>query len=219
MSAIKGHDNKKNWMGEVQGYVRKRRSIEFSFSADGAALLVIDMQRYFTDPSSHAYFPQVERIVGNVQQIMDAFRTRGLPVLYTRHAVAKGEDPGMMGRWWGDILALDDPFSAIDERFAPLATETVVRKTRYSAFIGTGFQRILEDLKVTRLVIVGVMTHLCCESTARDAFMHDRQVFFMVDATATNDDALHLGSLRALADGFAILTTTQEVMSWLQPER
>ena len=60
------------------------------------------------------------------------------------------------------------------------------------------------------------MTHLCCESTARDAFMHDHEVLFVVDATATDDEELHLGSLRALADGFAVLATTREVMGWMR---
>jgi len=66
------------------------------------------------------------------------------------------------------------------------------------------------------VVITGVMTHLCCESTARDAFMRDLEVFFVIDATATDQEDLHMGSLRALADGFAIMVTTKEVLGWMK---
>ena len=57
------------------------------------------------------------------------------------------------------------------------------------------------------------MTHLCCETTARDAFMRGYQVFFLMDATATYTEALHFGSLRSITHGFGICTTTERIMS------
>lgn len=202
-------------ISEVRRFVRDRRAADHPFRTDGSALLVIDMQRYFIDPRSHAYFPQVEAIVGNVQKVIEQFRAKGLPIFFTAHALEKGENPGGMGRWWGDVLTVDDPLAAIDERLRPLTTETVIRKTHYSAFVGTNLDGLLKRSNITRLVIVGIMTHLCCESTARDAFMRDYEVFFVVDATATKHEELHVGSLRALADGFSILATTEEVCRWI----
>lgn len=219
MNALEGLNRSKDWMSQVQKFVHGHRVIEHPFSTEGAALLVVDMQRYFTDPSSHASFPGADAIVGNIQLILAAFRTLGLPVIFTRHALVRGENAGTMGSWWGEVLTTDNPLSIIDERLRPLTTETVVRKTRYSAFVGTDLEGILDGSNITRLVIVGVMTHLCCESTARDAFMRDREVFFIVDATASKDEELHLGSLKALADGFAILATTEEVRKWMKWDR
>ncbi len=216
MTAPQDLNASKDWIGQVQKYVHRHRMVDHPFSTDGAALLVIDMQRYFTDPSSHASFPEADAIVVNIQLILAAFRQRGLPVIFTRHALARGEEPGRMSDWWGENITVENPLSAIDERLRPLASEEVVRKTRYSAFVGTELESILGGLGATRLVIVGVMTHLCCESTARDAFMRDHEVFFIVDATATSDEELHLGSLRALADGFALLATTREVLGWME---
>ena len=186
MTAIE-HRNGPKWMDQVHRFIRQDRSAEHPFSTEGTALLVIDMQRYFIDPSSHASFPEAEAVVGNVRSVLDAFRARGLPVIFTRHALARGENAGTMGSWWGDVLNFGRSLSAIDDRVCPMATENVVRKTRYSAFVGTDLENILHALNITRLVIVGVMTHLCCESTARDAFMRDLEVFFVVDATATDD--------------------------------
>lgn len=205
----------RDYLRQVQPYVRRHRSINHPFSVNGACLLIIDMQRFFIDPLSHASFPGAEGIVGNVQSLLMAFRSHGLPVIFTRHGLLSDEPPGIMGSWWGDVLRIEDPFSSIDDRLRPLAEERIVRKTRYSAFAGTDLEEILKELGVTRLVITGVITHLCCESTARDAFMRDYEVFFIVDSTAADDEELHIGSLRALVDGFAILATTKEVMGWL----
>jgi bifunctional isochorismate lyase/aryl carrier protein len=200
---------------EIQQHARRRRSPAHPFLVEGSCLMVIDMQRFFMDPRSHASFPGAEGICDNVLSILGAFRSRGLPVVFTKHALLSDECPGMMGEWWGDVLRAEDPLSAIDDRLRPLVGEKVVRKTRYSAFMGTELEAVLEGLNATRLVITGVQTHLCCESTAREAFMRDYEVFFVVDATAANDADLHLGSLRALATGFATLSTTEEMIKWL----
>lgn len=216
VTVIEEKNRPKNWIGQVQRFVKQRRLTEHPFSAKGTALLVIDMQRYFTDPSSHASFSQADEIVENIQQLLAAFRSCRLPLIFTRHALLSAKEAGLMRSWWGDVLMEGDPFSVIDDRLRPMVGEKVVRKTRYSAFVETDLDAVLKDLGISRVVIVGVMTHLCCESTARDAFMRDYEVFFVVDATATDDEELHLGSLRALADGFAILSTTDEVLKWME---
>jgi len=66
------------------------------------------------------------------------------------------------------------------------------------------------------VLITGVMTHLCCETTAREAFVRDFKVFFAIDGTATKSDDLHVASLKTLTDGFAIPVTTEEVLGWLR---
>ena len=62
------------------------------------------------------------------------------------------------------------------------------------------------------------MTHLCCETTARDAFMRDYDVYFIVDATATETESLHISSLRTLTDGFTIPMKTSEILKEFNPD-
>jgi bifunctional isochorismate lyase/aryl carrier protein len=69
---------------------------------------------------------------------------------------------------------------------------------------------------ISSIVITGVMTHLCCESTARDAFMKDLDVFLVVDGTASKTEDLHISSIKTLTDGFAMPVTTSEVVRWLK---
>ncbi len=91
----------------------------------------------------------------------------------------------------------------------------MLRKTRYSAFHGTGLEESLRELGVERVVIAGVMTHLCVESTAREAFIRDFEVVLATDASASASEELHLGSLRALGHGFAFLARTGELLDQL----
>jgi len=71
-------------------------------------------------------------------------------------------------------------------------------------------------MKIEDLVISGVMTNMCCESTTRDAYYRDFRVHFLADATGTVTEAMHRASLLNLSFGFARVTTTEQIISELQ---
>ena len=175
------------------------------------ALLVIDMQKYFVDPEGAAFLPSAQAILGNVQRLVQAFRAAKRPVIYTRHVHhPDGLDAGIMARWWGDTIVEGTPDSEICHALVPLENEKVVTKHRYSAFYNTDLETILRVLKIEDLALCGVMTNLCCESTARDAFYRDFRVFFHADATGTDTEEMHLASLLNLSFGFSFVTTTDK---------
>ena len=62
------------------------------------------------------------------------------------------------------------------------------------------------------LVIGGVMTHLCCETTARSGFVKGYQIFFPVDTTATYNPNFHTATLRNLSHGFSVITTSEKLI-------
>jgi isochorismate hydrolase len=188
---------------------------KITFKPETSALLVIDMQQYFCNPSSHAYFKDSKTIIPNIFQLVTTYRQHSLPVLFTRYALLRAETPGAMGRWWKDVLYDDDTMSSIINELHPLSSEFVIRKTQYSAFFETNLDTILKNHHVTTLVITGVLTHLCCETTARDAFMRNYDIFFIKDATASDTKMLHSASLATLSDGFAIMSATKEVCAWI----
>ncbi len=195
---------------------RKRNIV---FTTKSSALLVIDMQEYFCNPLSHAYFKQASGLVPNIQKLITVYRRKSLPVIFTRYALLRTEPKGSMGRWWNDVLYDDDAMAPLIESLHPLPKEPVIRKTQYSAFFQTNLESILQNNHVTSLVITGVLTHLCCETTARDAFMRGYDVFFITDATASDLKRFHTASLETLSDGFAILTTTRELCAWVNKNR
>jgi isochorismate hydrolase len=175
------------------------------------ALLVIDLQNYFVDESSHAHIPSVNAIIPRVVKLQNRCLQNGIKVIQTRHGNTK-ENAGMMAKWWdGDLLELENPESEIIAEIAnPEAT--VITKTQYDAFYNSELDGVLKTGGIEQLIITGVMTHLCCETTARVAFTRGYEVFFGVDTTATYNRKFHLGSLINLAHGFAVPMLVDELM-------
>ncbi len=174
------------------------------------ALVVVDLQEFFVDPSSHAFLPLSPHIERNIRLLVDAYRRRGLPIIFTRHAHGAESTLGSMGRWWGDPLMASSPLSKL--RLEPAEGEVVVVKERYDAFHNTSLEEELEDRGVKELVFTGVMTDLCVETTARSAFVRDYDVMVVMDATTTQSEELHISSLITLAHGFAIIRRTDEIL-------
>lgn len=215
MSPRVGEERSGGCRALVRPYLSDSKRARMKFQIEKSALLVTDMQRYFLDEKSHAFIPSASTIARNIEELVVAFRKVSRPVIFTRHALLEGEDPGAMGRWWGDVLRVGDPLSEIPKDLAPLAGEVVIRKTQYSAFAGTELEKELRRLRISQLVITGVQTHLCCESTARDAFTKGFDVYVVEDATGSKTDELHVAALKTLAHGFAVPVTTREVVQWL----
>lgn len=207
-------ESKQTKKKEIYNHYRKT-----VFRPQTSALFVIDMQQYFCNPSSHAYFKDSTKIIPNIYQLITLYRKLSLPVFFTRYALLRTESPGAMGRWWRDVLYDDNNLSNIIDALHPLPHELVIRKTQYSAFFETDLNQMLQKLQVTNILITGVLTHLCCETTARDAFMRDYDVFFITDATSSDTLTLHTASLATLSDGFATLTTTNEVCTWIKENK
>jgi isochorismate hydrolase len=176
-----------------------------------AALLVLDMQEYFLNPESHAFIPSAEAILPNLQALIAAFRRHARPVIFTRHLNTPA-DAGAMSRWWSELIRRENPLSALTPRLDP-AGDRVLLKTQYDAFLHTGLEAELRQQGVTQVVITGVMTHLCCETTARAAFTRGFDVFFMADATATYNAAFHRAALLTLSHGFAVPLLTPQVLA------
>ena len=176
-----------------------------------SALLVVDMQKFFLDPASPTYTCGGLAILPNVKKLIDAFRAAGRPVIYTCHVHHPGLlDAGIMGWWWEGMCLEGSPESEVHDDIAPLPGEKIVFKHRYSAFYNTDLETILRVLKVEDVVITGIMTNLCCESTARDAYFRDYRVFFPADGTGSVTEEMHLASLLNLAFGFAYVNETAD---------
>ncbi|MDZ7797621.1 MAG: isochorismatase family cysteine hydrolase [Candidatus Marinimicrobia bacterium] len=101
--------------------------------------------------------------------------------------------------------------SEIHPQLKPLPDEKVVCKHRYSSFYNTDLETVLRCMRIEDLVISGIMTNMCCESTARDAYYRDYRVFFPADATGSINEDMHLASLLNLAFGFAYVNSAAEI--------
>jgi isochorismate hydrolase len=173
-----------------------------------SALLVVDVQRYFDTLTTP--------ILANVRRLIDVSHAQGVQVVFTRHGHREpAKDGGMLSEWWGDLIPYGAPEWHLSDRIRPSDRDWIIDKNRYSAFHGTDLDARLGRSDIRDLIIAGVMTNCCCETTARDAFVRDYRVFFVADATATVNDELHLASLKNLAFAFAYIADTDGVCQWI----
>ena len=206
----------REWLKKIEAFNRHKMEL----NAEKSALLVIDMQDFFLDESSPTFTCGGLAILPKLQGLITAFRESGRPVIYTRHVHnPQLNDAGIMGWWWEGMCLEGSPESEVHKTIAPLATEKVIFKHRYSAFYNTDLETVLRCLKIEDLVICGIMSNLCCESTARDAYFRDYRVFFPADGTGSINEEMHLASLLNLAFGFACVTACNEITRYLKRER
>lgn len=182
--------------------------------ADQSALLVLDMQRFFLDPVSHAYIPSAGAIIPGIQALVAAYSRRSRPVLFTRHLNTE-QNAAMMSQWWRDIITERSDLSEITDAL-DTSRGAVLVKSQYDAFYGTPLDDMLRQEGVRQLLICGVMTHLCCETTARSAFVRGYEVFFTVDGTATYNQDFHKSSLINLSHGFATPLLVMDAVNSLE---
>lgn len=160
----------------------------FELHLEACALLIIDMQRDFLEPGGFGEalgndVSQLRRTIEPNQRLLQAWRRRGLPVLHTREghrpdlsdlphakrvrgrgAVQIG-DPGPMGR----ILVRGEPGHDIIPELSPLPGEPVVDKPGKGAFHATDLHAILLSRGIRQLVVTGVTTEVCVNTTVREA--------------------------------------------------
>ncbi|MCU0482818.1 MAG: cysteine hydrolase [Chloroflexi bacterium] len=200
------------WLERIQPYNTHQMRLDVARSA----LLVIDMQVFFLDEASPSFTSGGLAIIPRLKRLVEAFRRAGRPVIYTRHVHhPSGRDAGLMGWWWEGMCLEGSPASEIHAELAPAPGEKVILKHRYSAFYNTDLETVLRGLRVDDLVITGVMTNMCCESTARDAYTRDYRVFLPADGTGSISAEMQVASLMNLALGFALVTTTAEIEAQL----
>ncbi len=179
------------------------------FVGEQSALLIIDMQDYFLNESSHAFVPSGRKALSNILLLVDCFKKKKRPIFLTYFAVKDGENDSIR-RWWQDTVSEGTPESRITP---PLHDAGItIRKSTYDAFHQTPLLGLLQKQDIHDVLITGVLTNLCCETTARQAFVHNFNVFFVMDATATYTKPMHEATLKNLGYGFASLVTTKDVI-------
>lgn len=180
-----------------------------------SALLVIDMQNGFCHargsinrtglPSS-----RLAPAIGPCAAVISAARSAAVPVIYTRYVFrADGSDVGFMGEELIPALKsektlLEDTWDieVVDE-LQPQDGDLVIDKNRPSAFLGTTLDDDLRDRGIRNVVVCGVTTNCCVETTVRDASQRDYRTFLVDDACAEFDDRRHAVALESMGMLFA----------------
>jgi len=188
------------------------------------AVLVIDMQVDFASPDGvlGAFIDMgvVQPALAAAETLVAQARAAGVPVVF----VGLSTTPETDSAAWNERLRRRGGDPDVDAALCragqvgsefygpkPAPGELVVHKTRYSGFVGTDLDMQLTKMGVDTLVVAGLTTECCVDSTVRDAFDLDYHVFVAADACAAYEADIHAASLKVMELNSAILTDTAAI--------
>jgi ureidoacrylate peracid hydrolase len=193
------------------------------FRPDKTALVVVDVQNDFCAPGG--WFDRVghpldmvHRAVDRIEALIPEARAAGVTPVFIR---ATYDEPfvsdAMRARHARADYPLDvcisDQWGSEFFQIGPEPGDLVVTKHRYSAFINTDLPLLLRSRGITSLILCGVATNVCVESTARDAFMLDYHVMVLSDCSGTYDQSLHDATMENIRRSFGVVATSDEVIA------
>jgi ureidoacrylate peracid hydrolase len=190
-----------------------------------AALLLVDCQVDFAAPGGQMArqgydVSPAQAALRNAALLADAARKAGVPCLFARLVTRASDETPVLREWKSrrghdedSLLCREGSKGAEFVGVTPLPGEAVFSKSRYNAFAGTGLDAHLKTLKRDTLVIAGLTTECCVDSTARDAFERDYHVFIASDAVAAYEPDLHQGALKALELNCAMPVSSADIRS------
>jgi ureidoacrylate peracid hydrolase len=199
---------------------------EFQVEAQKIALLNVDLQNIFVQGSPIAA-PEGLAVVARANRLSAACRRLGVPVIHTLHVTRPdGSNVGVLGDIIppvkGGLIARGSPPAQLHANLQVEPGDIVLEKPRYGAFHGTDLELILRSRGIDSVIITGIATNVCADTTAREACVRDFRVFFMSDGTATNDMLgvphadLQRATLAVLAFGFAQVLSVDEMIRKLE---
>jgi nicotinamidase-related amidase len=206
-------------------------ALPFAFDLDlaHAALLIIDMQRDFVEPGGFGAslgndVTRLQAIVPTCATVLAAWRAAGGWVVHTREGHApdlhdcppakrlRGNpslrigDAGPMGR----ILVIGEPGHAIVPALAPIPGELVIDKPGKGAFHATPLQAALQQRGITQLLIMGVTTEVCVQTTMREANDRGYECLLVADGTESYFPEFKAATL-------AMITAQGGIVGWVAP--
>lgn len=166
-----------------------------------SALILIDIQNiYFTEGGYKLSNP--EKAAANANALLESFRRKKLPVIHIKHLFANNG-------YEETVDYLRDFHSSV----TPLADEPVVEKNYPSSFLGTKLHEILQSGGINELVIAGMMSHMCIDTTVRAAQDYGYKVTVVEDACTTKPLQFHNEILAAEMVHKVIMTSLQPVFA------
>jgi nicotinamidase-related amidase len=215
---------------------------DFAIDWSRSALLLVDLQNYGCNPRvgvaamlaerypdiARYYVPRlVEVVIPNARRLLAAFRAAGLPVLFTRHGPLLPDGSDMIARRrrrdTESLAATTTPTlwhrgtfeHAVVDELAPRADELVIDKNTSSAFNSTGIEWLLRNKGIDTLVVGGMATDMCVETTARDAADRGFNAVIVEDSAATFCERHHRAALSGFARVFGQVRSTDAILAAL----
>ena len=210
-------------MVELNGVLYDTHQLQISKTA----LIVVDVQNDFCH--SEGVFSKYKKVdlahaeqaVAKLSVFIEKCRELNLPIVFikTTHSPWTNS-PAWLTRMEGagDKMGVCPPDSWGSDfyKVAPKEGDCIVIKHRYSAFVSTDLDLILRSRRIENIIVTGVVTNVCVETTARDGFNRDYNVILLEDCCGAFDDAEHAATLNNISKFFGTVTTSESLIKILQ---
>ena len=187
------------------------------------ALINVDMQNCFVEGSPIAA-PDGLDVMDQINQLIKACRSAGVLIVHTSHVLRPdGSNIGVMKEIIPsantDLIRKGARSAELHRDLDTVDSDVFLDKPRFGAFHGTDLEIILRSRGIDTIIVSGIATNVCCETTAREASVRDFRVFFLTDGTATfgigelTADGIQKATCATLGTLFAELSTTDQMIA------
>lgn len=198
----------------------------YQLTPSKTALVNVDMQNAFVEGTPLAA-PDGVALLKPVNRLARACRDAGMMVIHTLHVVRKdGSNHGTMGELIEPVRAGYINEGTETAKLHPGVEvgpkDIMLYKPRYGSFSGTDLDMLLRGNGIDSIIITGICTNICCETTAREAGMRDYHVFFTSDGTETfpagdlTVEEIKKATLTTLGVAFAKIVSVDETIGLIR---
>lgn len=186
-----------------------------------SAVLVIDLQNDFCHSEGISAkagrdISLAQKAAYNTETFLKEARNRKVPIVFVRVIHSQWNNSPV---WLRQKQLAPTPMKCQEGSWGaeffvikPLAGDPVVTKHRYSAFIGTNLDLILRSLGIQTLIVTGVGTPVCVESTVRDGFQMDYHIVVLSDCTGTSTVGEHSRTLERISMNFGTVAIAKDLI-------
>jgi ureidoacrylate peracid hydrolase len=196
-----------------------RKKLAEQLRPDKTALIIVDVQNDFCHDQgvfgkSDFNLSHVEKAINKLLPFLNQCQQYNLPIIFVRTVHSHWTDSeSWIARLQGAArempICRPDSWGAEFYKVKPLTTDFIVTKHRFSGFVGTNLDLVLRSKRIETLLMTGVATNVCVETTARDGFNRDYRIVLVEDCCAAFSPEEHASTITNINKYFGIVTDSK----------
>jgi len=230
---------------QIQEMIRQKEQAPIALDPRRTALIIVDVQRYFTRSDSDfaklfqrlapgaigGYLQRVNTVLPKIQELQHCFRSLGLPVIFCV-AGSHAQDGRDLPCWLKDFDELglqllgrrptptvNSAYWQVEDAIAPIPGELVINKTSSGALSSTSLDQTLHNMGISSLAVCGLTTAVCVGLTARQTADRGFRVVVVRDACTELSQEMHEAALLSFSHVFGQVRSTLELTRFLASSR